>query len=339
MSSKPNGRRWQGFTLVELLVVIAIIGILVALLLPAIQAAREAARRTECVNNMKQIGLALHNHHDTFRKFPLGTGNVKGSPSNYGHGNWKYYILEYMEMSSMANTPVTNPGVYWRTGSAPNTNTLVWEKFLVPAYHCPSSPLRWTRLSSQCTVCVNSETHDYIGIMGANPDPAGRGHPDVRTNRTSYGWVFNSGMLLGDESKKMRDCLDGTSETMIVGEQSGNSWTTARTDYMSGWSCGHNCNMTVKEINDHSGGASDPISGIWPIRTGLTVIVGSPNPVSAPQYGTGSTHHQVPLKSFHPGGVQILLTDGAVRFLSDETDAEICRRLAVRDDGTVIGEY
>ena len=336
-----HGTRGSGFTLVELLVVIAIIGILIALLLPAVQAAREAARRSQCTNHMKQIGVALHNHHDTFREFPEGSRNIPGNSTGYGHGNWKYYILAYLEQQAMADAPFGLTGTpTWRANSfAPDTSTYAWASFSVSTYHCPSSPLLWTRRSEQCTTCYDSETHDYVGIMGANPDPAGRGFPTVRTNLTSYGWVFNSGMLLGAEAQKFRDCTDGSSNVMIVGEQAGNSKTSVRTDYMSGWSCGHNCNMSVKDINAHSGGASDPISGIWPIRTGLTVIVGSPNPVSMPSYGTSRTHHQVPLTSFHPGGVNIVLTDGSVRFLSEVTDAEICRRLAVRDDAQVLGEF
>jgi prepilin-type processing-associated H-X9-DG protein len=81
---------------------------------------------------------------------------------------------------------------------------------------------------------------------------------------------------------------------------------------------------------------SDPVSGVWPIRTGLTVIVGSPNPVSLPAYGNINYYHQVPLSSSHPGGCNILLTDGHVRFLANVTDAEVCRRLAVCDDSQVI---
>ena len=329
-----------GFTLVELLVVIAIIGVLVALLLPAIQAAREAARRSQCSNNIKQIGLALHNHHDTFQAFPMGSQRAPGAPSaNYVMGNWRWSILAFLEQQAMADTPVRN--VRWRANDGFHDDTVLWESFRVETYHCPSNPLKPTKTSAQCgsNRCFESETHDYVGIMGANPDPLGRGYPAVRTGLTPYGWMFSNGMLLSAQATSMRDCTDGTSSTMLVGEQSGNQRNHTRTDYMSGWSCGHGCHLTVQQINTSYPGDGGSEARGSPLRTGLTVIVGSPNPVSQPAYGTGDTHFQVPLKSFHPGGVHILLTDGSVRFLSDDTDGEICRRLAVRDDGFPIGDY
>jgi len=322
------------------LVVIAIIGILIALLLPAVQAAREAARRSECTNHLKQIGLALHNHHDAYGAFPMGSGTPPGCNSRYGFSNWKYSILAYMEQTGILATSVA--GIDWRTATTtPTANTRTWEAFRVPAYHCPSSTLKWTVTSSQCGAagCLESESQDYVGIMGANPDPAGRTEPAVRTTQSSYGWVYNTGMLVGAETKGFRDCTDGSSNCMVVGEQSGNQRNTIRTDCMSGWSCGHNCDLSVAKINQTCP-AQDPAScSIYPIRTGLTVIVGSPNPVSAPVYGGGSTGLQVPLSSSHPGGCLMLLTDGSARFLSDVTDAEICRRLAVRDDAQVITTY
>ena len=329
-----HGRK-RGFTLVELLVVITIIGILIALLLPAVQAAREAARRSQCENNSKQIGLALLNHENAYKEFPAGSMTVKGCSTGYGFGNWKRSILPYLESTSLLDTPVAGSG--WRLSSTPPTPTIyLWEKLRVATYHCPSSWRKQTITSAQCGSypCLESETHDYVGIMGANPDPGGRGYPMVRTNTTSYGWVYNTGMLVGGETKSLRQCTDGSSNTMIVGEQSTNDKISVRTDYMSGWSCGHDCNLTVARMNQLY--TSDPVSGVWPIRTGLTVIVGSPNPVSPPAYGNNNSHHQVPLSSSHPGGCNILLTDGHVRFLTNVTDAEVCRRLGVCDDSQVI---
>ncbi len=264
---RRSGCRGQGFTLVELLVVITIIGILIALLLPAVQAAREAARRGQCTNNAKQIGLALHNHHNAYGAFPPGSQGCTGCDPRYGFGNWKWSILSYLETTSMAETSLK--GVGWRLSSFTPTPTIYeWEKLRVPTYHCPSCFRKQTITSSQCGSypCLESETQDYVGIMGANPDPAGRGYPLVRTNTTSYGWVYNTGMLLGGETKALRDCTDGSSNTMIVGEQSTNDRITVRTDYMSGWSCGHDCNLTVTRMNQLY--TTDPVSGVWPIRTG-----------------------------------------------------------------------
>lgn len=333
--------RKRAFTLVELLVVITIIGILIALLLPAVQAAREAARRSQCENNSKQIGLALLNHENAYGTFPAGSMGAKGCDPRYGFGNWKWSILGYLETTALLDTSVVGSG--WRLSSTPPTPTIYrWEKVRVATYHCPSCFRKPTITSSQCGsyTCLESETHDYVGIMGANPDPAKRDDVSlslpfsIRTNLTPYGWAYNTGMLVGGETKSLRECTDGSSNTMIVGEQSTSERISIRTDYMSGWSCGHDCNYTVTRINQLY--PTGNVTGLWPIRTGLTVIVGSPNPVSPPAYGNNNSHFQVPLSSSHPGGCNILLTDGHVRFLSNVTDAEVCRRLAVCDDGEVV---
>ncbi len=327
-------RTRRGFTLIELLVVITIIAILIALLLPAVQQAREAARRSSCRNNLKQIGLALHNYHDIYLKFPLGTGTTDGTSANYGLGNWKMRILPQIEQTAMFDTPTA--GVNWRGAAAHTEPTTTWATFRVPVYHCPSSALPDTRESAQCSGgCIQSETHDYVGISGATPDPVGRTGGSI-TFDSVYGVNTANGMLLGGESTRMRDCTDGTTNTMLVGEQSGNPNFSVRTDYMSGWSGGHQMNFTVAYLNANytSGGG-----GVYPSRTGLTSIVGPPNPPSAPSGGSGATGLQVPLTSFHPGGAQILLVDGSVRFLSDSTDALLCRQIAVKDDSQVLAEW
>lgn len=150
-------------------------------------------------------------------------------------------------------------------------------------------------------------------------------------------------LLGGGETVNIVMCTDGSSNTMIVGEQSGNQRTSVWTDYMSGWSCGHNCNLTVSRINQlwtipiNGGDTTASIASyVYPIRTGLTVIVGSPNPISNPSYGTNNTQFQVPLTSRHTRGVNICLADGSVRFLNDNVDATVARQLAVRNDGTAI---
>jgi hypothetical protein len=276
---------------------------------------------------LKQIGLALHNYHDVYSTFPLGVAPVYGAANNYGTGTWKYRLLPHLEQAAMFNTPVLSS---WR-GDAVASPT-AWEDFRVPVYHCPSSATKETRTSSQCTNCYESESHDYVGISGANPDPAGRAGSDVRFQTCCYGHNYRTGMLVGGESFMFRDCVDGTSNTMAVGEQAGNPRFSVKTDYMSGWSGGHAQHLSVTAANAQTGTP-------YALRTGITVIVGAPNPVSAPSYGSSSTHCNVPLTSFHTGGTQILLADGGVRFLGDNTNALICRKLAVKDDGLVLGEW
>lgn len=320
----------HGFTLVELLVVIAIIGVLIALLLPAVQAAREAARRASCSNNLKQIGLALHNHHDTNGEFPKGTGPAPTAYGRYGTGNWRYYILPYMEQENIYQTPIIRT---WRTNTIAYVDS-PWEDFITPGYHCPSSALKKTVASSQCAngQCYESESQDYVGVSGANPDPLGRGQAEgVAYDTGSYGPNYNTGMLCGGEAFSFRDCTDGSSNTIIVGEQAGNPNFSIRTNLMSGWSGGHDAQFSVAQAIAGQ--------GQYQLRTGITVIVGSPNPVSPPNKGASAAHSQVPLTSFHPTGTQVLLSDASVTFLSDTTDAATCRQLAVRNDGQVIGEW
>ncbi|PQO41479.1 DUF1559 domain-containing protein [Blastopirellula marina] len=183
-SSQPQRR---GFTLVELLVVIAIIGVLIALLLPAVQQAREAARRNACSNNLKQIGLALHNHHDVLQKFPPGFVATTAPNSTYG---WATYILPYMEQNniyeaigdptSVLDASVTKAGA------------------VIGAYQCPSSIL--------------PEKHDdgyarsnYVGNGG-------------RSNGTGNDY---DGFFANKSKFKFRDMVDGTSNTIMAGEAEG----------------------------------------------------------------------------------------------------------------------
>ena len=329
-------RNPRGFTLIELLVVIAIIAILIALLLPAVQQAREAARRSQCTNHMKQIGLALHNYHDVHRKFPVG---AMGAPGNgtYALGGWRWRILPFIDQAPLYNRPTT-PAPVWRTceGNAQDYH-LFWTGVLIPLYHCPSSALPMVQKAacySSCTTpCLSFERHDYVGIMGANPDPVGRDETDGVRWECNYGWTYNTGLLIGGDCLGIRDTIDGTSNTIIVGEQSGNAWSSVRSAYHSGWSSGLYANTSVKR-NLELGTAKNAT-----MYAQTTVVTSAPNPKSLPSEGNTDYDPAGPLTSFHAGGCHILLADGAVRFLGDSTNATICRELAVRDDGNVVGEY
>ncbi len=320
--------RRRGFTLIELLVVIAIIAILIALLLPAVQQAREAARRSSCQNNMKQIGLALHNYHDVFTTFPLGSAPAEGSNPLYGIGNWKYRILPYLDQAAMFNT--TSVGVRFGFISSPSAATLAWNDFRVPVYHCASSaaPERYEYLTG-----YEAETHDYVGIMGANPDHIGRAEADGVRYNSNYGYLYNTGMLTGGQAFRVRDCTDGLSNTLIVGEQSGNPKSNLRSDYNTGWCTGYRSDSTVAQHYATNGSTTIAVQYL-----GCTVVKGAPN-VPDPSDGNQPYEPAVPLKSYHTGGCHVLLSDGAVRFLGDNTNGDICRQLAVRNDGLVIGEW
>ncbi|MCS7238679.1 MAG: DUF1559 domain-containing protein [Thermoguttaceae bacterium] len=221
---RTRSNRCSGFTLVELLVVIAIIGILIALLLPAVQAAREAARRAHCVNNIKQMGFALHNYHDVYRTLPIGA-----SLAQRGTGfsirwavNWKLSILPYIEQRSVFDQLDFINGLFCPWPDRRITGNLILERLVVNVYKCPSSP--WHPLTDNDRGAWNDsamelvQKHEYVVISGAYPDPAGR---TDQCRQVLYGQVCRTGPLVINEAKNLANLTDGSSNTMIVAEQSG----------------------------------------------------------------------------------------------------------------------
>jgi prepilin-type N-terminal cleavage/methylation domain-containing protein len=286
--------RRKAFTLVELLVVIAIIGILVALLLPAIQAAREAARRTQCNNQMKQLGVALHNYHDTFNLFP---------PGGLSAGNrlaWTVLILPFIEMEAMHSLVDFNA----RTGNgydaaAVNINTLK------PApYLCPSAVRAKSFENGSTTIYT---TH-YYGIMGPKGTNTSTGGTYTLDNSvTGHGGFATQGVLLRRDSVRFADILDGTSNTFLVGESSYSRSLT-----------GQNNTSFRKWYRGCDGSASAPTKNIL---DGINVT---------PYNGTNN-FNDVSFGSEHPGGCMFVRCDGAVRFVSQNVDLGVYKATASRD--------
>lgn len=324
--------RHSAFTLIELLVVIAIIAVLIALLLPAVQQAREAARRTQCRNNMKQLGLAIHNYHDQSTRFPIG----EQSPAF--RMNWRFSLLPFLDQAPMFNKTDTSYtqvvgtlGGYASAGSSgygvgtgPNAVLKGWS---MPGYNCPSGALGTN--SNSGPTKNNTEllqTHDYVGISGATPDPAGR--TTVCSAQTGYGGIYcNNGFLAPNDCFSIRDGTDGTSNTMIIAEQSGPiAMSDYRSVYYGGW-----CGITT-------GGKAPGMTGS-PWGSGTTSIRYTINPKTV-AVGTDNTWDaNTALTSYHVGGVNVLMADGAVRFISDNIDFQTLLRVAARDDGQVLGEF
>ncbi len=318
------GLRRRGFTLVELLVVIAIIGVLVALLLPAVQAAREAARRTQCVNNLKQIGLALHNYHDTYKTFPYGSFNLREAWPASGT-NWRALILPFMEQQTVHDqlTFSDNPAVHFMAGGAAGGNALagneVLRRLIIPGYRCPSTVI--DELGGHNNVDAMNVT--YVGVQGAarpipGPDP-NRGTQDC-----GHGWSCNNGLLVANEAFGMQMATDGLSNTLIVTEQSalvqGRNLTA---NYYGGWFGSRHPRRV-----GHPSGCGD----LW--QAGTSCVRFAPN---SQILQTGATEamfrNNTHWNSQHPGGINGLLADGSVTFIPETIDFMTLKRLACRYDG------
>lgn len=325
----------KGFTLVELLVVIAIIGILVALLLPAVQAAREAARRMSCSNNLKQIGLALHNYHDTYRCFPPPALYKTNMPSENWSGQAR--LLAFIEQANLQNLiDWTQP--YSAQGHVARTR--------VPVYLCPS------------------EVKDRM-----RPDPK-PGDPNFAHYPVNYGvnmgtWFVyapttgegGDGFAFPNRTQNFASIIDGTSNTIAFGEvkaytpylRDGNNPAAANvpppaptdiagfggnfkadsghTEWVDGriHQTGMTTTFTPNTVVPYSTGGTDYSVDFNSSREGITI--------------TNRTYATVTSRSYHPGGVQVLLGDGSARFIAQTIDLATWRALGTRATGEVVGEY
>ncbi|EAQ82534.1 DUF1559 family PulG-like putative transporter [Blastopirellula marina] len=325
-----------GFTLVELLVVIAIIGVLIALLLPAVQQAREAARRMSCSNNLKQMGLSLHNYHDTFNSFPYGARNM-------ANGSWgpSFYagLLPFLEQGNLLaslDLTVNNAGL---DGNASVLKGIPPSAFVCPSF--PGSTSGWNGGWDSAST--------YVGIAGADLSTAN--FVESRKNTgfsccsaaggTDDGVIAAGGMLIPNRTLGFRDATDGSSNTAIIGELGGRMFLADPAAYsdISGTTVllagtgspegGHGWLMGTNE-----GGTPPNFGGqrAW----NMTTIRYAPNTrnydLNGVSYNLGPNN---PLLSEHPGGVQVVFADGHVTFISDTINLDILKYLATRDDGQV----
>ena len=315
----------HGFTLVELLVVIAIIAILVALLLPAVQVAREAARRAQCQNNLKQIGVALHNYDSAHGSFP--PGGLGRLPGGFGH-SWWIRIMPYIEQDNIygqfdQNRP--NSGITDRS-----VNPMTHALFLDVRFdymRCPSTMLPW-----MARPAYGSMRPCYTGVSGATDHTT---TVDMIPGSPQYGKISFGGVLVGrgennrtvGHTVRIRDITDGTANTMMVAEQ-------------SDWCVRENGNqIDCRADNDHGFQAGPSAVYGYQRVFNVTNVMHRLNDKSYSNLGVPRDGPNTPIQSIHSGGAHVGLVDGSVRFLSEGIDIQTLYNLANRNDGNLLREF
>ncbi len=334
----------RGFTLIELLVVIAIIAILIALLLPAVQQAREAARRTQCKNHLKQLGLAMHNYHDVHNQF--AANGMSGWGAQFYKGSNLTMMLPYIEQAGLySSINFSSPGADW--WCSPNSSlgvtpaqglAQVWMQAKISILRCPSAQTPPT-IGEGWGGDWNQSTSNYAPSMGAQRMDAGNGCTQYgpgsveqlgnnngyfNDGASGHGNSSDPGQISGPFSRlgfaaKFGQIPDGTSNTIMMGET-----------------------LPEHECSDHGWYGAFTTNNLWFATTApvnFRTCSNRPNryPGLCGQDNSWSTSRG--FRSDHIGGAQFVLCDGAVKFISENIDYGTYQRLGSRRDGQPVGEF
>jgi prepilin-type N-terminal cleavage/methylation domain-containing protein len=335
MRSTPRSRSARGFTLIELLVVIAIIGVLISLLLPAVQQAREAARRAQCKNNLKQIGLALHNYLETHSAFPpsfcLGTSTG---------GRWSVHarILPFVDQANvLAQIDLTV------SYSVPPNSTAGVSALRIPVYLCPSEINDRARVGTQTHYPTNYAfnggtwklfTHDAVLTNGGQPGngsfaPNSRFRPSDFTDGMSSTLCFSE---VKAYTPNVGNGHEGTDSlpTSVSSYNAGSFSTTGHTEWVDGkvHETGFTTTFTPNYVEMVSGSGGGPLDGDF-----ISCKEGGASCAGLPTYAA------VTSRSFHEGIVNSLLMDGSCRSISENIDTAVWHNLGARNDGNVISDF